>query len=95
MAKKKPDLTADEQQEQDTFEANVAADEAAETPEPEPVPTPEPAPPDPPEAAKVEPYEHGGYVETGMDHERTVVIAGERWEHTSEAPDGRWVYSKS
>ena len=56
MAKKKPhDLTADEQQEQDTFEANVAADEA----EPEPPmileePVAKPAPPVDPAAVAAE-----------------------------------------
>lgn len=42
------------------------------------------------------PYgEHGHLVANDHSKSREVKIDGARWEHVSEAPDGRWVYAKS
>jgi hypothetical protein len=101
---KKPKLTTDEQVEQDTFESNLAAEEAADAAplEMEPsatVPASDPVPESTPvfdhRGAAFTSDSDGHYVGATGYRELFIKLHGTRYEHVSETPDGRWVYAKS
>lgn len=80
------------------MQASPATEEVAEVPPPinPQAPSPEDEPPPTRYTPTYSPYGEAQYIaDKKSDKELFAMINGVRYEHVSEAPDGRWVYGKS